>query len=98
MGHGFPYSTMVVNIIGSLAMGMLIAWLAKASSGGDAIRHFMAIGLLGGFTTFSAFSLDVVTLFERGETMQVMWYMVGSVTLSVLGLFVGMMLMRTLIV
>lgn len=93
-GHGFPYGTMAVNIAGSFAMGLLIAWLASRSAGDNALRLFIATGVLGGFTTFSAFSLDFAVLFERGEMMAAFGYVAGSVALSIGALFAGLMLAR----
>lgn len=95
LGHGFPYGTIVANVIGSLAMGMLIGWFAKMSDGNEAMRLFLAVGFLGSYTTFSTFSLDVVTLFERGQTVAVLGYILGSVTLSVLALFAGLAIVRS---
>ncbi len=93
-GHGFPYGTMLVNVFGSLGMGLLIGWLAKHSAGAETLRYLIAVGFLGGFTTFSAFSLDVVTLFERDQMISAMLYIIGSVSLSVIALFAGLYVMR----
>ncbi|MCI5049653.1 MAG: fluoride efflux transporter CrcB [Rickettsiales bacterium] len=95
LGHGFPYGTLLVNILGSLMIGMVIGWLAKQSTGLEAVRSLIVVGFLGSFTTFSTFSLDVVTLFERGQNMLVLAYILGSVTCSVIAVFVGMGLMRS---
>jgi CrcB protein len=93
----FPLATLLVNIGGSLAMGLLVGWLARSlPAGQNEIRLFVAVGVLGGFTTFSAFSLDVVTLIERGDLGPAMLYIAGSVILSVGALFVGLLLMRML--
>ncbi len=97
LGTGFPYGTLAVNVLGSLAMGALIGWLAQQASGDAMLRLLLVVGVLGGFTTFSAFSLDVATLFQRGEMTAVLLYLMGSVVLSVLGLFAGLMLMRGLL-
>src|SRR5690606_7911733 len=72
VGHlwrtSFPFATLLVNVVGSLAMGLLVGWLARTlPAWQNEARLFVAVGILGGFTTFSAFSLDIVTLFERGE-------------------------------
>ncbi|MEL6289415.1 MAG: fluoride efflux transporter CrcB [Pseudomonadota bacterium] len=92
-GIGFPWGTLTVNVLGSLGMGLLIGLLA--TRGGDAaLRTFLAIGILGGFTTFSAFSLDVVTLLERRATGAAAGYVAASVTLSVAGLMLGLWLAR----
>jgi CrcB protein len=95
-GHGFPWATMLVNIAGSLAMGLLIAWLARRSAGDHDLRLLLATGFLGGFTTFSAFSLDAVTLYERGALTAAAAYVIASVTLSILALFGGLWLARQL--
>jgi CrcB protein len=95
VGVGFPYGTLAVNIIGSFAMGILIGWGANKGQLTGELRTFIAVGVLGGFTTFSTFSLDVVSMFERGGQWQALLYVCASVTLSVLALMLGMMLMRT---
>ena len=95
-GPGFPWGTMLVNIVGSLAMGLLIAWLARRSSGDADLRLLLATGFLGGFTTFSAFSLDAVTLYERGALTAAAAYVIASVTVSILALFGGLWLARQL--
>lgn len=95
-GPGFPWGTMVVNIIGSFIMGCLIAWLARRSSGDADLRLLLATGFLGGFTTFSAFSLDAVTLYERGALTAAAAYVIASVTVSILALFGGLWLARQL--
>src|ERR687890_2781467 len=63
----FPWATLAVNVIGSLAMGLLAGWLARFGSGGETARLLVGVGLLGGFTTFSAFSLELMLLIERGQ-------------------------------
>ena len=95
-GARFPWGTMVVNVAGSLAMGLLIAWLARRSSGDSDLRLLLATGFLGGFTTFSAFSLDAVTLYERGALTAAAAYVIASVTVSILALFGGLWLARQL--
>lgn len=84
----FPYGVLSVNILGSFLMGLLAGTAMPLLT--TEWRAFLGIGLLGGFTTFSAFSLDVVSLMQRGETLPAFIYMVSSVTLSVLALAVGM--------
>lgn len=93
-GHGFPFGTLTVNIVGSLLMGVLIGWLARRGMGQSQLQVFLATGLLGGFTTFSAFSLDAVTLWERGEGSLALAYVLASVVFSILALFGGLMIMR----
>ncbi|KGF68701.1 camphor resistance protein CrcB [Hoeflea sp. BAL378] len=95
-GGRFPWGTMAVNILGSLAMGLLIAWLARRSAGDSHLRLLLATGFLGGFTTFSAFSLDVATLYERGALTAAAAYVIASVTVSILALFGGLWLARQL--
>lgn len=92
LGHGFPAGTMVVNVVGSFLMGVLVVVLAK--KGGQAAAPFLMTGLLGGFTTFSAFSLDAVTLFERGQSTAAIGYILGSVLISIAALVAGLWLTR----
>lgn len=87
-GPGFPAGTMTVNIVGSFLMGLLAVTLAH--HGGTRFAPFLMTGILGGFTTFSAFSLDAVTLWTRGQTMVAAAYVMGSVVLSVGALLAGM--------
>tara|TARA_B100001123_G_scaffold376436_1_gene443085 strand:- start:526 stop:897 length:372 start_codon:yes stop_codon:yes gene_type:complete len=94
MGHGFPWATLSVNVLGSIAMGMLIGWLSKYDQGYTLLRHAAVIGFLGSFTTFSTFSLDIVVLAERGAWTQAMLYGVSSFALAVGGLVAGLHLMR----
>ncbi|MCZ6721755.1 MAG: fluoride efflux transporter CrcB [Alphaproteobacteria bacterium] len=94
LGPGFPYGTLAVNIIGSFALGVLVESLALAFSIAPELRLLLVVGMLGGFTTFSAFSLDVVLLIERGDSLRAAFYVLGSVGLSVGGLFAGLRVMR----
>lgn len=94
LGHGFPWGTLAVNVVGSLVMGALIEIMALAWSPSIELRALLTVGLLGAFTTFSTFSLDVVTLYERGETGLVVMYVAASFILSVGALFAGMRLLR----
>lgn len=94
-GAGFPLGTMLINIFGSLAMGLLVGVLARTlPPGQEDIRLLVAVGVLGGFTTFSAFSLDAMTLFERGELAAAALYVLLSVVLSVLALYCGLLVTR----
>ncbi len=95
-GPGFPYGTLTINIVGSTLMGVLIGLFAAFDIGTNQARLFIATGLIGGFTTFSTYSLDAVTLWERGETGAAIGYVVVSVILSLLGLFLAMLAMRRL--
>lgn len=94
LGLGFPYGTLMVNIFGSLLMGLFIGLVAKYQATHQALHLFVAIGLLGGFTTFSSFSLDVVSLAQRGEMTGAALYAAGSMVLSVLALCAGLYMMR----
>lgn len=96
VGPQFPWGTMAINVAGSFAMGLFIALMARRSEGGDALRLFVATGILGGFTTFSAFSLDFAALWERGEALAGIGYAAGSVVLSILAVFAGLALVRGL--
>ncbi|MEX0693154.1 MAG: fluoride efflux transporter CrcB [Rhodospirillales bacterium] len=93
-GQGFPLGTLVVNILGSFILGVLIETSALAWSPGPEIRAMLVIGVLGAFTTFSAFSLDAVTLLSRGETGAGFLYVAISVVLSIGGLWAGMAVSR----
>ncbi|KCV82756.1 camphor resistance protein CrcB [Actibacterium atlanticum] len=92
MGHGFPWGTLTVNVVGSFVMGALAVVLALKFD--NRFAPFLMTGVLGGFTTFSAFSLDAVTLFERGQVATAALYVITSVTLSVLALIAGLALAR----
>lgn len=96
-GTGFPVGTLAVNVVGSFIMGALIAWLAlKAPGGGQNLRLFLATGVLGGFTTFSAFSLEVVLLWERGAPGPALGYVAASVAASIAALVAGLAIVRAL--
>jgi len=98
MGPAFPWGTLFVNIAGSLVMGLFIGWLVKRSGGSSQeMRLFFATGVLGGFTTFSAFSLDAANLLERGANLMALSYVLGSVVLSISAVFVGLMLARSVL-
>ena len=98
-GIAFPWGTLVVNIVGSTVMGLLAAWLAfKAGAAwSQATKLFLVTGLLGGFTTFSAFSLDAVLLWERGDFGLAAAYVAASVVLSIGGLVAGLAVVRALV-
>ncbi len=93
-GLNFPYGTFVVNITGSLLMGLIAGYLAFKGEASQPWRLFIMTGILGGYTTFSAFSLDAVTLYERGEIGIALFYVIGSVVLSIVGLVAGLALVR----
>lgn len=95
VGPGFPAGTLTVNVVGSLLMGLFIGWIVKNGASNET-RLLVATGFLGGFTTFSAFSLDVANLWERGATGPALGYIAASVLLSVGAVFVGLAIARTL--
>ena len=89
----FPWATLSVNIIGSLFMGLLVGWLTR-QQGGDALRLFLAVGLLGGFTTFSAFSMDLFQLIERRDMAAMVFYLGASLVGGLLAFLIGFMALR----
>ena len=95
VGAGFPWGTLAVNVVGSLAMGVFIELLARRFNGSNELRLFVATGILGGFTTFSAFSLDFAVLWQRGEILPAFGYALGSVIISIIALFLGLWLARS---
>lgn len=90
----FPYATLTVNVLGSLAMGLLAGWLARHGEGGEQWRLLLGVGVLGGFTTFSAFSLELALMIERGAMAQAATYIALSLLGGVGGLFAGLALAR----
>jgi CrcB protein len=96
LGLSFPWSTLCVNISGCLAMGLIAGWFALRGQSGPNLRLFLTTGILGGYTTFSAFSLDAALLWERGEILAMAFYVSASVALSLLGVFVGLAIIRYL--
>src|SRR3954463_7787277 len=93
-GYGFPTGTLIVHIVGSFAMGLLAGYFAFRPGIGQHVRLFLTTGLLGGFTTFSAFSLDTALLVHRHAYALAAGYAVGSVAASVSALFFGLALFR----
>jgi CrcB protein len=92
---GFPLATLLVNILGSIAMGIFVGLLARfLPANQDQLRLFVAIGIFGGFTTFSSFSLDTIVLMERGELAQAISYVALSVVVCLLGLYLGLLITR----
>ena len=90
----FPWATLGVNALGSLLMGLLAGWLARQGQGSDELRLLLGVGVLGGFTTFSAFSLELVVLMQRGQFTFAALYLILSVALGVTGLIFGLAVMR----
>src|SRR3954451_845807 len=91
-GYGFPFGTLIVNILGSFAMGALAGYFAFRPGIDQHLRLFLTTGILGGFTTFSAFSLDAALLIERHNYALAAGYIAGSVGVSVTALFFGLAL------
>ena len=95
-GSLWPWGTFAANLIGGLAMGLLAGWLARGSSlGGEPARLLLGVGVLGGFTTFSAFSLETFLMIERGQPLLALGYALASVIGAVAALGLGLTLMRS---
>lgn len=92
---GFPLATLLINIVGSIAMGLFVGLMAKLlPANQEELRLFVAVGILGGFTTFSSFSLDTIVLIERGELIQAITYVALSVVVCLIGLYLGLLITR----
>lgn len=99
MGHGWPYGTFAANVLGGLAMGVLVGWLAlRGGADQERWRLLLGVGVLGGFTTFSSFSLEVALMIERKAWANALGYSLTSVVLSIAALFLGLALMRKVLV
>jgi fluoride exporter len=96
LGTDFPYHTFIINITGSTVMGLIAGYLAFRGDAAQSWRLFLMTGILGGYTTFSAYSLDAALLYERGEIGLALFYVIGSVVFSIAGLFAGLALVRHL--
>ncbi len=94
IGLNFPFGTLAVNVLGSFLTGALVGYFAFKGGASQHWRLFLTTGILGGFTTFSAFSLETVLFFERGELAMAAFYAVASVGLAVTGLLTGLSLLR----
>ena len=94
LGTAFPWGTFLINITGSTVMGLIAGYLAFKGEASQPWRLFLMTGILGGYTTFSAFSLDAALLYERGEVGLALLYVLGSVVLAIAGLFAGLALVR----
>ena len=94
-GFGFPYGTFIVNVVGSFAMGLLAGYFAYRAGVPQHVRLFLTTGILGGFTTFSTFSLDAALLIERHQFGTAAGYMLGSVAAGVAALFFGLAVFRS---
>ncbi len=97
-GGGFPWATLGVNVLGALALGIVVEFLALAWSPSPAVSAMITVGLIGAFTTFSAFSVDLLLQIERGEVVAAFLYAAGSVLLTLGGLFAGLRLTRLVLV
>lgn len=97
LGTAFPYHTLVENVTGSFMMGLLAGYFAFRGSASQHWQLFLTTGILGGYTTFSAFSLDAALLYERGTLGLAALYALGSVGLAIGGLFAGLALARQLL-
>jgi CrcB protein len=97
MGTHFPWHTFVINILGSLVMGLVAGWFIERQDFTGHLRLFLTTGILGGFTTFSAFSLDAVLLWERHEHFLAAVYVGGSVAGAVAGLVFGLWIVKTML-
>ena len=96
-GFGFPLATVVINVLGSFLMGVLAEGFALRGAAGHPARLFLTTGVLGGFTTFSTFSLDAISLYERGEPAAAAVYVAVSVAAGLIGLIAGIALMRAVL-
>ncbi len=92
-GPGYPWGTLAANIAGGFAMGLLAGWLARTSAG-ESYRLLLGVGVIGGFTTFSAFSLETMLMLQRGETGQALGYVLVSVTGAIAALALGLSAVR----
>ncbi|KPF97423.1 protein CrcB [Rhodopseudomonas sp. AAP120] len=93
-GTAFPWGIFIINVTGSIAMGIIVELLALRVNAPQDIRLFITTGILGGYTTFSTFSLDAALLYERGQLGLSLLYVAGSVTVAIAGLFLGMSAVR----
>lgn len=96
-GPAFPWGTLTVNVIGSFVMGLLVELIARRLNASAELRLFLMTGVLGGFTTFSSFSLDTAAMWERGETALAAGYVATSVVIGIGALFAGLSVMRSLL-
>ena len=97
LGNGFPWGTLTVNVVGCFALGVVVEVMALVWSPAAEWRAFLTVGVLGAFTTFSAFALDISILHERGEMLQAILYATVSVAGSIAAIFAGMSLTRAVL-
>lgn len=94
-GQPFPMATLLINILGSVLMGVFVGGMAKMlPAWAETARLFVAVGILGGFTTFSSFSLDTIVLIERGDVLLAGAYVLLSVVVCLIGLYLGLLVTR----
>ena len=96
LGLSFPYGTLAVNLLGCLIMGLLVEWFSLRADPGQHWRLFLSTGILGGFTTFSTFSLDAVNMLDRGQSVHAFLYIAMSLLLGIAALFIGMQVVRAM--
>ena len=96
LGPNYPWGTLTVNLVGGMLMGVLVGALARLTVPGEHWRLFAAIGVLGGFTTFSSFALDTVNMIQRGDLAAALGYILLSVAGAILGVFAGLAIVRAL--
>ena len=97
LGHGFPFGTLIANIVGSFLLGILLEISAMTWTPSPELRAFLSVGFLGAFTTFSTFSLDAVTLWQRGELMTAGIYVGGSVLIGISGFLLGVFMVKSVL-
>jgi CrcB protein len=95
-GPGYPWGTLLANLIGGFAMGVLAGCLARSGGSGENFRLLLGVGVIGGFTTFSAFSLETFSMMQRGETLTALFYVLASVIGAVGALAIGIFAVRSL--
>jgi fluoride exporter len=97
VGQGvWPWPTFAVNIVGGFAMGVLAAWILRGDNAAEPLRLFVGVGVLGGFTTFSAFSLEMAQMITRGQTGLALSYALASVSIALVALFAGITLAKAI--
>ena len=97
LGPNFPYGTLAINVLGSFVMGLVAGWFALRGQADQSVRLFLTTGVIGGFTTYSTFSLDAALLWERGDAMSTLLYVGGTLALGFVGIFGGLLLMRLML-
>jgi fluoride exporter len=96
-GDGWPVATFLINVSGSLAIGLLAGWLATRGDAGEPWRLFLGVGVLGGFTTFSAYSLETMRMIERNDWLGASTYSIGSVLAGLVAVAIGMMIAKRIL-